>query len=101
MCIVRQRHETLTGEIIVKLEWGHVPEDDDVTPGLAQWDHLFAATPGLSILLCANQTSGQVPIPDLKQVAGIVPDPHWSMREKTEFNHSTGHKDRQNALWFT
>ena len=76
----------LTFKVVVELERGHVPVHRHVPPGGPQREGLLAVGPGLPVLLRAHKTPGQLPVPEFKQVAGVVPDPHWN----TEKGEHTG-----------
>lgn len=72
----------LTMDIVVELQWWHIPVNGHITPRLAELDNLFALCSQLPILLGAHQASRQSPLSDLKQVSRVVPDPHWTTEEK-------------------
>lgn len=77
----------LTFKIIVELEWRHIPVDRHISPWRTKWDNLFAMSPGLSVLLGPNQAPWQLPVPDLKQVARVIPNSHWHSGKTGNMNY--------------
>lgn len=75
----------LTVEIMIELEWRHVPLDGHIAPRKPQRQDLAPPRAGLTALLSAHQSTHQPPVTDLKQVPGIVSYPHCQHREDTQW----------------
>lgn len=71
----------LTVKVVVELQGWHVPLHRGIPPGQPQLQDLAAPRAGLAALLGSDQPAGQLPVPDLKQVPGVVTDPHCGWRK--------------------
>lgn len=66
----------LTVEVMVELQWGHVPLYYHIAPRKPQVQDLTPTGARLTTLLSAHKSTRQPPVTDLKQVARIVSDPN-------------------------
>jgi len=63
-------------EVVVELQGRHVPLHRRIPPGQPQLQDLAAPGAGLATLLGSYQPARELPVPDLKEVAWVVTDPH-------------------------
>ena len=75
----------LTAEVVVELEWGHVPLYCHITPWKPQVQDLTPPGARLTTLLGAHKSTHQPPVTDLKQVSGIISYPNCYYREDIQW----------------
>lgn len=71
----------LTVEVVVELQGRHVPLHGGIPPGQPQLQDLAAPGASLAALLGSDQPARELPVPDLKEVAGVVANPHCGQRK--------------------